>query len=263
MTCPAAAGNEQDDLRAGTDHLRKRHSEPHVGHEQILGEKLGSVALFGMRRSRFLLLLLPTYGLLSIPLISVVPYASPVLATSNVVTITLMFMIYFTPTGSFHTCSLIPLARSPCRVQPGVLASRGPPDRCDAGKGPPAPRAAAKPRGLPPRRGGAFSPERATCRAEPRSGRSPRKERAESKNGPAFPSRYGRRGPKPEPDSKQALPAPVQSASGRRRACAPKKSGLCRHEPAGLRARPRGLHPPDNLEKALFCARARIPCTAD
>ena len=49
-----------------------------------------------MRRSRLLLLLLlPTYGLLSIPLISVVPYAATVLAMSNIVTITMLFMISF------------------------------------------------------------------------------------------------------------------------------------------------------------------------
>jgi len=49
-----------------------------------------------MRRSRLLLLLLlPAYGLLSIPLIGVVPYAATVLAMSNIVTITMPFMISF------------------------------------------------------------------------------------------------------------------------------------------------------------------------
>ena len=40
-------------------------------------------------------MLLPTYGLLSISLIGAVPHAAPVLAMSNIVTITLLFMIYF------------------------------------------------------------------------------------------------------------------------------------------------------------------------
>ena len=42
-----------------------------------------------------LLLLLPAYGLLPIPLIGAVPYATTVLAMSNIVTLTMLFMIYF------------------------------------------------------------------------------------------------------------------------------------------------------------------------
>ena len=142
ITRPAAAGHEQDDPRAGTDHLRERHSEPHGGHEQILGEKLGSITLFQHAPLKAFVVAVASHLRIAV---NSVDRRSPICSSStgNVERRDAHDAVHdlLSPRRRTHYAHAFcfPFTHSLCRAQPGVLASRGTPDRRDAGKGPPAP----------------------------------------------------------------------------------------------------------------------------